>query len=72
MSKKRNNSGQRTFDAFRSARAIPSGYYSGDKPNPNLRSFVAQKSTPYDPENDDYDILNAVVHGPLSHSRQLD
>ncbi len=56
MSKKRNNSGQRTFDAFRSARAIPSGYYSGDKPNPNLRSFVAQKSTPYDPATDDYEV----------------
>jgi DNA modification methylase len=56
VSKKRNNSGQRTFDAFRSARAIPSGYYSGDKPNPNLRSFVAQKSTPYDPATDDYEV----------------
>ena len=24
---------------FRSRRAIPDGYYSGDKPNPNLRRF---------------------------------
>ena len=56
MSKKRTNPGQRTFDALHPARPVPEGYYSGDKPNPNLRSFVEQKSTPYDPENDDYDI----------------
>jgi len=56
MSKKRNNSGQRTFDAFRSARAIPDGYYSGDKPNPNLRRFVEEHATAYDPEADDYSV----------------
>jgi len=56
MSKKRNNSGQRTFDAFRSARAIPEGYYSGDKPNPYLRRFVEQNATPYDPETDGYNV----------------
>ena len=44
MSKKRNNSGQRTFEALRSARAMPEGYYSGDKPNPNLRRFVEQNA----------------------------
>lgn len=35
---------------------MPEGYYSGDKPNPNLRAFVEQhiKERPYDPENDDY------------------
>jgi DNA modification methylase len=57
MAKKKPSDGQRTFEALRSKKAIPSEYYSGDKPNPNLRSFVEQKSTPYDPENDDYDIL---------------
>ena len=56
MSKKRNNSGQRTFDAFRSARAIPDGYYSGDRPNPNLRRFVEEHATAYDPEADDYSV----------------
>jgi len=37
---------------------MPEGYYSGDKPNPNLRAFVEQhiKERPYDPENDDYDV----------------
>ena len=31
-------------------------YYSGDKPNPNLKTFVEQhlREKPYDPENDDY------------------
>lgn len=37
---------------------MPEGYYSGDKPNPNLRAFVEQhlKEQPYDPETDDYDV----------------
>ncbi len=37
---------------------MPEGYYSGDKPNPNLRKFVEEhlKERPYDPENDDYDV----------------
>ncbi len=56
MAKKKPSDGQGTFEALRSKKAIPSEYYSGDKPNPNLRSFVEQKSTPYDRENDDYDI----------------
>ncbi|HOQ42999.1 MAG TPA: DNA methyltransferase [Smithellaceae bacterium] len=34
------------------------GYYSGDKPNPNLRAFVEQhiNEKPYDPIKDDYDV----------------
>ena len=37
---------------------MPEGYYSGDKPNPNLRAFVERHvlENPYDPENDDYDV----------------
>jgi len=37
---------------------MPEGYYSGDKPNPNLRAFAEQhlKERPYDPEHDDYDV----------------
>lgn len=37
---------------------MPAGYYSGDKPNPNLRAFVEAhlKERPYDPETDDYDV----------------
>jgi hypothetical protein len=55
MAKKKPSDGQGMFEALRSMKAIPAGYYSGDQPNPNLRSFVEQKSTPYAPENDDYD-----------------
>lgn len=37
---------------------MPEGYYSGDKPNPNLRAFVEahRQERPYDPETDDYDV----------------
>lgn len=37
---------------------MPEGYYSGDKPNPNLRAFVEEhiKEHPYDPATDDYDV----------------
>ena len=36
---------------------MPEGYYSGDKPNQNLRAFVEEqlKERPYDFETDDYD-----------------
>src|SRR4051812_20867508 len=30
--------------------------YSGDKPNPHLRSFVEAKGTPYDPATDAYNV----------------
>jgi len=37
---------------------MPDGYYSGDKPNPNLRAFVEQhlREKPYDPLTDTYDV----------------
>ena len=37
---------------------MPEGYYSGDKPNPNLRAFVEQhlKEKPYDPATDKYNV----------------
>jgi DNA modification methylase len=37
---------------------MPEGYYSGDKPNPNLKAFVEEhiKENPYDPETDDYNV----------------
>ena len=34
---------------------MPEGYYSAG-PNPNLRRFVEQHATPYDPETDDYSV----------------
>jgi hypothetical protein len=48
MAKKKPDPRQPTFAALRSARAIPEGYYSGDKPNPNLRRFVEENATPHD------------------------
>ena len=38
--------------------SMPEGYYSGDKPNPNLKKFVEDrlKEHPYDPEKDDYNV----------------
>jgi DNA modification methylase len=47
---------QRGFASFAPAPKIPDGYYSGDKPNPNLRRFVEQNAAPYDPDSDDYDV----------------
>ncbi len=37
---------------------MPDGYYSGDKPNPNLTAFVEAHmlERPYDPATDDYDV----------------
>lgn len=34
---------------------MPGGYYVSG-PNPNLRRFVEEHATPYDPETDDYDV----------------
>ena len=40
--------------------SMPKGYYSGDKPNPNLRDFVEthMEENPFDPEHDNYDVLS--------------
>jgi DNA modification methylase len=37
---------------------MPEGYYSGDKPNPNLKKFVEDhmREHPYDPAKDDYNV----------------
>ncbi|MEJ5202825.1 MAG: DNA methyltransferase [Anaerolineales bacterium] len=37
---------------------MPDGYYSGDKPNPNLKGFVEQhvKERPYNPATDNYNV----------------
>ena len=56
MAMKKPSPGQRGFTSFASAPKIPEGYYSGDQPNPNLRAFVEQNATPYDPETDAYKV----------------
>jgi len=46
---------------------MPEGYYSGDKPNPNLRAFVQAHlaERPYDPETDKYNVP-AFDHAALT------
>jgi len=56
MAKKRPDPGQRSFQSLAPAPKIPEGYYSGDKPNLNLRRFVEENATPYGPETDDYKV----------------
>ena len=48
-----------TAEMFKPAAAtMPEGYYSGDKPNPNLYAFVEKrlKEHPYNLQTDDYDV----------------
>jgi len=40
MARKKSSPHQPILAALRPARTIPEGYYSGDRPNPNLRRFV--------------------------------
>src|SRR5208282_2139771 len=47
--------------------ALPEGYYSGDQPNPNLRRFVEEHATPYDPETDRYDV--AAFNQPITSTK---
>jgi len=49
---------QLTLQAKKPVARMSDGYYSGDKPNPNLRNFIENhlKERPYNPETDDYDI----------------
>ena len=57
MAKSKHDSNQQKLFP-KSIPMMPEGYYSGDKPNPNLRAFVEQhiKERPYDSVTDDYDI----------------
>lgn len=49
---------QLTLDGKKQIPKMPEGYYSGDKPNPNLRGFIEQhiKDNPYDPDTDNYNV----------------
>lgn len=54
MAKSKDTTTQEMFT--KAAPRMPEGYYSGDKPNPNLRAFVEQHlhEKPYDPAKDEY------------------
>jgi len=54
MVKIKNNPQQITF-MNNEVPKMPEGYYSSG-PNPNLRRFVEEHATPYDPETDNYDV----------------
>ena len=58
MAKPKNNAAQGNLLKKAPLPKMPEGYYSGDKPNPNLRKFVEEhlKERPYDPATDDYDV----------------
>jgi DNA modification methylase len=47
---------QTSFLKKRPIPQMPKGYYSGDQPNPNLRRFVEEHATTYDPASDDYHV----------------
>ena len=57
MARKR-DPGQLNLYTKKPVAKMPEGYYSGDRPNPNLRAFVEQhqQERPYDPETDDFDV----------------
>jgi DNA modification methylase len=56
MAKKNTNTGKKLFDSLDEVQAMPEGYYSGDQPNPTLRSFMETNGTPFEPETDSYQV----------------
>jgi hypothetical protein len=56
MAKRKHSSGSKLFEPLDTVPAMPEGYYSGDQPNPNLRKFVEEHATPYDPDSDAYHV----------------
>jgi len=56
MAKKKANLAQPSFPELSTVAKIPAGYYSGDKPNPNLRRFAEEHATPYDPDHDAFNV----------------
>lgn len=67
MAKKKPSSSQPTFDALRPKATGSVVSYAGDKPNPDLRRFVEEHATPYDPETDDYDV--PAFHQPITTTK---
>ena len=56
MAARKSSAGQRGFTTFSAPLDMPVGYYSGHRPNPNLRGFVEEHTKPYDSENDEYSV----------------
>jgi DNA modification methylase len=64
---KNNSPVQGTFEAFGPASSTSERFYSGDKPNPHLRSFVEEHGTPFDAENDAYSV--AAFTAPITTTK---
>ena len=56
VAKKKTGQKEQLFELHEPVQPMPEGYYSGDKPNPNLRRFVDEHATPYDPKTDGYKV----------------
>jgi len=67
MAKNKLDTGKGLFDSQDNAPVMPEGYYSGDKPNPNLRKFVEEHATPFDPSSDNYAI--SAFDQPITTTR---
>ena len=67
MAKKKTDTGKTLFDSQHATPAMPEGYYSGDQPNPNLRRFIEEHTTPYNPEADEFRV--AAFDHPITTTK---
>src|SRR5437763_571292 len=67
MATKKPDTGNKLFDSQDTSTAMPDEFYSGDQPNPNLRTFVEEHATTYDPETDEYDV--AAFNQPITSTK---
>ncbi len=58
---------QRALDGISTTSKMPDGFYSGDQPNPNLRKFVEEHATPFDPAKDNYKV--AAFNQPITSTK---
>jgi DNA modification methylase len=70
MAKKKPISAQPSFESFSSLPLMPEGYYSGDGPNSNLRSFATTNFSPYDAKSEKYRV--AAFRNPVTVANRRD
>ena len=56
MAKKKSDTGKKLFDSQDAAPAMPEGFYSGDKPNTRLRAFIEEHASPFNGDEDAYNV----------------
>ena len=54
MAAKQNHTRSPILPGFGAGSQMPAGYYSGDKPNPNVVHFVEEHATTFDTSTDDH------------------